>query len=331
MTASGDDTGSKCPAEAHTGLVYDEAYLDHDTGPGHPETPARLKAMMDHLEEEGILPRLRRIEPRSAAEKWIKTIHSTEYVREVEDACSRGNTCLHSLDTRVCSRSFDVALLAAGGVMAAVDAVMGGEITNAFCAVRPPGHHATADRAMGFCLFNNVAIATRYAQREHGIDRVLIVDWDTHHGNGTQDAFYDDDSVLYFSTHQSPFYPGTGAESETGEGQGEGYTLNVPLPAGTGDGEYLEIFEQRLQPRALEFRPELVFISAGFDTHREDTIGGMQVTEEGYARMTQHVMDMARQCCGGKLISVLEGGYGLEAQARSAAAHLRALMAGANG
>lgn len=326
MTAADKPTGTECPAESPTGLVYDETYLDHNTGPGHPERSARLKAMMNHLQEEDILSRLHRVEPRSAPEEWITTIHTPDYVREVEQTCTRGNTCLHSLDTRVCSRSFDVALLAAGGVMAAVDAVIGGDVRNAFCAVRPPGHHATADRAMGFCLFNNIAIATRYAQREHGINRVLIVDWDTHHGNGTQDAFYDDDSVLYFSTHQSPFYPGTGAESETGRGDGEGYTINVPLPAGTGDDEYLEIFEETLKPRALEFEPDLVFISAGFDTHRDDTIGGMQVTEAGYARMTQHVMDIARECCGGRLISVLEGGYGLEGQARSAAAHLRALM-----
>jgi len=287
--------------------------------------------MMDHLEEEELLSRLHPIEPRPASEECITAIHSPEYVREVEQTCSRGNTCLHSLDTRVCSRSFEVALLAAGGVMAAVDAVIGDEVDNCFCAVRPPGHHATADRAMGFCLFNNVAIATRYAQREHDASRVLIIDWDTHHGNGTQDAFYDDDSVLYCSIHQAPFYPGTGAESETGEGDGEGYTVNVPLPAGAGDEKYLEIFEQRLKPRALEFRPDVVFVSAGFDTHRDDTIGGMQVSEQGYARMTEIVMDIARQCCGGKVISVLEGGYGLEGQAKSAAAHLRALKGNGGG
>ena len=314
------------PEDAATGLVYDEAYLDHDTGGSHPETSDRLRAIMDRLRKEGLLKRLRRIEPRKAARKWITTIHTPDYVENVAETCRAGNSCLHSLDTRICPASFQVALLAVGGVLEAVDALQAGRVPNAFCAVRPPGHHATADRAMGFCLFNNVAIAARYAQQQHGLDRVLIVDWDTHHGNGTQDAFYDDPSVLYFSCHQSPFYPGTGAASETGRGEGEGYTINVPLPAGTGNEEYLKAFRETLRPRALEFDPDLVLISAGFDAHRADTLGGMDVTEDGYARMTTEVMGIADECCAGRIVSSLEGGYALAHQARAVAAHLKALM-----
>ena len=203
---------------------------------------------------------------------------------------------------------------------------MQGEVTNAFCAVRPPGHHALADRAMGFCIFNNVAIAARYVQQQYGLSRVLIVDWDVHHGNGTQAAFYDDPSVLYFSVHQFPFYPGSGTEAEKGRGKGLNSTINVPLPRGSGDKEYLEAFEQKLCPAALAFAPQFVFVSAGFDAHENDTLGGMRVTTEGYGKLTRIVKGIADQCCQGRLVAVLEGGYGLGGLADAVETHIRVLM-----
>jgi acetoin utilization deacetylase AcuC-like enzyme len=203
---------------------------------------------------------------------------------------------------------------------------MHGEIANAFCAVRPPGHHALADRAMGFCIFNNVAIGTRYVQQQYAISKVLIVDWDVHHGNGTQAAFYDDPSVLYFSVHQFPFYPGSGTESEKGRGKGLNHTINVPLPGGSGDTEYLEAFAQKLRPAALAFAPQFVFISAGFDAHDNDTLGGMRVTTECYGKLTRIVKGIADQCCKGRLVAVLEGGYGLKGLAASVETHIRVLM-----
>ena len=215
---------------------------------------------------------------------------------------------------------------AVGGVLAAVDAVMHGEVRNAFCAVRPPGHHAMVDRALGFCIFNNLAIGVRYVQQEYGLSKVLIVDWDVHHGNGTQAAFYEDPNVLYFSVHQYPFYPGTGAESEKGRGKGLEYTINVPLSWGSTDEDYLKVFEQRLRPAALAFAPQFVFISAGFDAHEHDTLGSMRVTTEGFGQLSRVVKQIADTCCQGRLVSVLEGGYGLEGLAASVEAHIRVLM-----
>jgi acetoin utilization deacetylase AcuC-like enzyme len=210
-------------------------------------------------------------------------------------------------------------------VLTAVDGVIAGRHASAFCAVRPPGHHAEADRAMGFCLFNNVAVAARYAQKKHGLSRVLIVDWDVHHGNGTQNIFYDDPTVFYFSTHQYPFYPATGSTAEEGAGLGEGTTLNCPLPAGAGDREILDRFENKLLPAADAFKPEFIFISAGFDAHEEDPLAGLRVTEKGYARLTGFVKDLAARHAGGRIVSALEGGYNLAALGRSVEAHLRVL------
>jgi acetoin utilization deacetylase AcuC-like enzyme len=315
-------------ARRGTGWVYDPAYLEHDTGPGHPESPERLKAIVARLEQTGLLARLTPIHAAPAPLEWLTTIHSQAYVAEVERACREGQEWLHSPDTPVCPQSYRVARLAVGGVLGAVDAVMSGLVRNAFCAVRPPGHHALRDRAMGFCLFNNVAIAVRYIQRQHHLPRVLIVDWDVHHGNGTQAAFYDDPTVLYFSVHESPFYPGTGAQTETGTGPGKGYTVNVPLPEGSGDEQYVRAFEQRLKPKALRFKPDFVLISAGFDAHAGDPIGSMKVTAGGYRRLTGIVRAIADECCKGRMVSVLEGGYNTAALAESVEAHLRVLLDG---
>jgi acetoin utilization deacetylase AcuC-like enzyme len=314
------------PALPTTGLVYHESYLQHDTGPGHVERPERLQAIVARLENTGLMQRLLRIDPSPAPIAAITAIHTPEYVAEAQRACREGRPYLHSPDTPISRLSYETALLAAGGVLSAIDAVMTGEVTNAFCAVRPPGHHALRDRAMGFCLFNNVAIGARHVQRKHGLRKILIVDWDVHHGNATQDSFYDDPGILYFSVHHYPFYPGSGATTESGAGPGEGSTLNAPLPGGSGDEDYLRVFEDVLKPKALEFAPDFVIISAGFDAHEDDPLGGMKVSTQGYAELTRVVKDIAEQCCSGRIVSVLEGGYDLDALAASVASHLLALL-----
>jgi acetoin utilization deacetylase AcuC-like enzyme/formylglycine-generating enzyme required for sulfatase activity len=309
-----------------TGLVYDEIYLKHKTSPGHPERPERLAAIVARLKERKLFDQLTLISPPPAPIEWITATHSPEYVKHVRETCAAGSGLLDSGDTPVSADSYEAALRAAGGVMAAVDAVVAGKVRNAFCAVRPPGHHALKNRAMGFCLFNNVAIATRYAQKKHNLAKVLIVDWDVHHGNGTMDAFYDDGSILQCDIHRSPFYPGSGTAEETGRGKGLGMKINVPVPAGSGDDVYRKAFEEKLRPAAMAFRPDFVFISAGFDAGVGDPLGGMKVTPEGYAALTRVVRGIADACCRGRLVAVLEGGYDLEGLANSVEAHLRVLM-----
>ncbi len=318
-------TGKKSPAPGKTGLIYHESYLLHDTGKDHPESPQRLKGIIEHLKETGVLSQLLRIEPSPAPIKWITSIHTQQYVEHVRESCEDGGHYLDSVDTGISLESYEVARLGVGGVLKAVDAVITGRVKNAFCAIRPPGHHALADRAMGFCIFNNVAIATRYIQEQHGLPKVLIVDWDVHHGNGTQAAFYDDPNVLYFSIHRYPFYPGSGAEKEKGEGKGLGGNINVPLRAGCGDREYVKALEDKLKPPAIAFDPDFIIISAGFDAHKDDPLGGMQVTAKGFAEMTRIVKEIADLCCEGRVISVLEGGYDLIGLSESVRAHISAL------
>ncbi|MCK4375282.1 MAG: histone deacetylase [Candidatus Brocadiae bacterium] len=324
-SAVGQD-GAEGRQVATTGFVYDEVFLQHETGPAHPESPRRLEAIVNRLEEKGLLARLAEFARRPAAQEWILTVHSKQYVAHVEKSCRQGAAYLDSPDTPISARSYEAAVEAVAGVLSAVDAVVDGTVENAFCAVRPPGHHAQRDRAMGFCIFNNVAIAARYVQKRHNLPRVLIVDWDVHHGNGTQRAFYDDPTVLYFGVHQYPFYPGTGAESEQGAAEGKGYTINVPLPAGSGDAEFTRALQEKLKPAALAFKPDFVLISAGFDAHEADPLGGMRVTSEGFAELTRIVKGIAEKCCQGRLVSVLEGGYDLKALADSVEAHIRVLM-----
>ena len=304
------------------GLVYSGVYLEHDMGPGHPESPERLRALMKHLEETGLKGNLVDIEPSPAPLEWIEEIHAPEYVRFVREVCEKGGGLLDYGDTVANPKSYDAALLAAGGGLAAVDAVMNTAVDRVFCAVRPPGHHAEHDRAMGFCLFNNVAIAAAYLRKKHGIGRVLIVDWDVHHGNGTEHTFYDSPDVFYFSVHQYPHYPGTGAAGDQGAGEGKGHTMNIPLPAGTGDEAYIGAFHDRLLPAAEEFRPEFVLISAGFDAHGADPLSAMQVTEDGYRRMTRMLCDLADGTAAGRVVSFLEGGYSLTAMPRAAGVHV---------
>ncbi len=307
------------------GLVYHPDYLKHHAGQGHPERASRLESVMQALEATPGVQPLLPLDMTHDAEAWVAQVHQQEHVRAVEAASQQGLVALDP-DTIVCSDSYAVALKAVAGTLAAADAVMTGETSRVFCAVRPPGHHAESHRPMGFCLFNNVAILARYLQQQHGLDKILIIDWDVHHGNGTQHIFEDDPSVFYISTHQYPFYPGTGAITETGHGRGQGYTQNYPLRQGSGDDVYIEVFEQLLLPRALEYRPDFVLLSAGFDAHYADPLAHMQVTEEGYRRMTQVVKEIAATCTNQRLISVLEGGYNLDALGRSVATHVAELQ-----
>ncbi|MFA6291580.1 MAG: histone deacetylase [Victivallales bacterium] len=308
-----------------TGLAYHEGMLKHDTGPAHPESKARLSAIMSRLKDVGLLSGLKPIKVSPAPLNWIFLVHPPEYVAEVERRCTEGKTFLHSQDTPVSKDSYEAARLAAGGVLCAIDAVMGGEVENAFCAIRPPGHHSSGNTAMGFCIFNNAAIGARYVQEKYKLKKVLIVDFDVHHGNGTQKIFNDDPDVLYFSIHRSPFYPGTGGIEERGTGKGCGLKVNVPVPRGSGDKEYLRAFEEILKPQALEFKPDFILVSAGFDAHADDPLGGMAVTAECYAAMTRVVKELAEKCCNGRLVSLLEGGYGLHGLADSVEKHISVL------
>ena len=311
---------------SHTGLSADLRTRMHDAGAGHPEQPARFQAVMSRLEWTGLARDLLRLETRGATDDELALVHTRPYIELVEREIAEGRSQLSTGDTSICKHSAAAARLAAGSVLSAVDAVFSGEIKNAFCVVRPPGHHASADRGMGFCLFNNVALATRYAQKKYLAERVLIVDWDVHHGNGTQDVFYRDGSVLFFSTHQSPWYPGTGDKSETGEGAGAGKTINCPFPAGTGRREIIGAFENVLLPAAGDFHPDLVLVSAGFDSRVNDPLGLFLLSDTDFRDLTGMITDLAARYSGNRLISVLEGGYNLEGLAMAAEAHVRGLM-----
>jgi acetoin utilization deacetylase AcuC-like enzyme len=310
-----------------TGLVYHPAYLEHDMGFGHPESPNRLRAIVQRLEESGIAARLVRIEPRKAEDEWITQVHTSNYLASLNRQAPASGRVSLDPDTAMSSGTLQAAYLAAGGALAAVDAIMAQQVDHVFCAVRPPGHHAEAGRAMGFCFLNNVAIAARYLQKEYGLTRVLIVDWDVHHGNGTQHSFEDDPSILFFSTHQYPHYPGTGRGTECGKGAGEGFTINVPMEAGEGDDDYRAVFQKVLVAAADDFKPEFVIISAGFDAHKDDPLASMGLTESGYAELTEIVAGIAKRHANGRILSSLEGGYNLTALAASVEAHIKTLLA----
>ncbi|MDY7009856.1 MAG: histone deacetylase [Planctomycetota bacterium] len=305
-------------------------YLEHHTGLGHPESPQRLAAIWEKLHDEGLWDKLVHVEPKAASVDDLLTVHSAEYVEQVRRDIEAGRSVLSTGDTSVCPKSYEIALLAAGGVMCAVDAVCEGNVDSAFCAVRPPGHHATASAGMGFCIFNNVAVAARHAQKNHGVGRILIVDWDFHHGNGTQEIFYDDPSVFYFSTHQFDRYPmaltGLGYAGQTGSGKGKGANINCPLELGVGDKEIIAAFTEDLVLAMEAFPPELVIISAGFDCIAGDPIGELNVTDDGIAELTGILMDIAAASAGGRIVSVLEGGYDLAGLASATARHIRTMM-----
>jgi acetoin utilization deacetylase AcuC-like enzyme len=298
-----------------TALVSDRRYLKHFAGRSHPERPARA-AVMIHMAEELQRAGILTLSPREATTAELELCHDPSYVSEVKYSASMPRYDFDP-DTHASPDSYQTALLAAGGVLTGVEAVMDGAADNAFAIIRPPGHHALPTRAMGFCLFNNVAIAARYLIRRRGLKRVLVVDWDVHHGNGIQDIFYDSPEVLYFSTHQFPFYPGTGGLDEIGVGAGAGYTVNAPMPATFGDDEYLRVFDEVLAPVARQYRPEFILVSSGFDAHFRDPLGGMEVTENGFAALARRVKRLAAECCGGRMAAALEGGYDLQALADS--------------
>ncbi|MDM8525150.1 histone deacetylase [Desulfococcaceae bacterium HSG8] len=307
-----------------TGIVRDIRYLDHVTGDGHPENHRRLEAVYAMLDGPDMMGRFTEIVPRAASEEEILLVHSPDYLKKIAATAGQEHRAL-TPDTHISPDSYETARLAVGGLSQAISEVVSGKIENAFVLVRPPGHHAEQSRAMGFCLFNNVAAGAMFAREILGISRVLIVDWDVHHGNGTQHAFEHDPTILFFSMHQYPHFPGTGLFTETGRGKGEGFTLNLPLPKGYGDAEYVALFENLLRPVAMEFEPELILVSAGFDTHKADPMGGMRMTPAGFAGLTRSLMQIADICCGGKLVFSLEGGYNTAALSDSLKAVLHEL------
>ena len=308
-------------------LYTDPLFLQHDTGP-HPETADRLRAVTARLTKTDLPSRCRTGSYRPLTAETVSQIHSPRMVRSVEDIATHGGGRLDP-DTVVSPASFAVALAAAGACASAVDAVLRGDDSNALCLVRPPGHHATPTRSMGFCLFNNIALAAQHALTAHSLDRVLIVDWDVHHGNGTQDIFYDEPRVLFFSIHRygMGFYPGSGDADETGEGKGLGYTENVPIRYGTSRKDYRGAYRNALEKAADKIKPQLVLVSAGFDAHALDPIGSLGLEVEDFVWLTRQVLDVAKTHCGGRLVSCLEGGYNLDVLAESVQAHLEELLA----
>jgi len=307
-----------------TALLYDPIFLEHLTPPGHPENPQRAERpiemlrALNWLEREGLV----QLTPRAATVEELAAVHKPAYIHGIEAASRRvaeahngRKTRFFATDVYVSAKSYEAAIKAAGAPLTAIDAIMRGDAHNAYCLVRPPGHHALPNEAMGFCFFNNVAIAARYAIDKYGLERVMIIDYDVHHGNGTQDAFYNDARVLYFSIHQAPFYPGTGASDERGEGAGLGTTINVPLPEHTGFETYEPVFRQVMAPAADRFDPQLILVSAGFDAHWKDPVGGMSLSTAGFAQLTKIIIDLANLLCKGRLVMVQEGGYNLDALA----------------
>lgn len=307
------------------GFCGDSVFKEHQTHPHHPECPERLDSIQAALEQSGLAKELISLEFSAISDPQLASCHDPVYIQEVTRAVESGVESLAEGDVSVCPRSAHIARLAAGAALNAVDAVVEGRVQRAFCAIRPPGHHATPDRAMGFCLFNNAALAARHAQRCHGIECVAIVDWDVHHGNGTQDIFYNDPSVLFISTHQAPWYPGTGHREETGGPQARGTIINRPFPAGTPATEIVTTYEKELIPALEKFRPGLIIISAGFDSRLGDPLGQFRLTDSDFHHLTTLVCHVADSVCNGRVVSVLEGGYNLKGVGLAAAAHTAAL------
>jgi len=311
-----------------TGLVLDECFQRHVTAPGHPERPERLAAIAQELEARGLVDRCVRIDPVAARRDQIRRVHDDDYVARLEDICFRGKSYIDVPDSSICHDSFDIAMLAAGSVIAAVDEVLSGSVRNAFCAVRPPGHHAERHMSLGFCLLNNMALAAAHLIEDKQLDRVLILDWDVHHGNGTQHTFETDPRVMFISIHGHPgiLYPGTGYAEERGRGRGEGYTINIPvLPPGR-DQTYRTAFDTNILPAVEKFRPQFILISAGFDAHRMDPLAPLELETESFGWMTDAMTTAASRHCEGRLVSTLEGGYHLEALSESVALHVQRLL-----
>lgn len=311
-----------------TGFLYDIRYLLHETGPYHPEIPDRLTAIYQGIQEGGLLPKLVCIKAQRARRRWIETVHDKVYIDRFGDTCFSGKKIFEHPDNQMCSDTYDTAFLAVGGILKTIDMVMKGEIDNAFCAVRPPGHHAERDHALGFCYFNNVAIAARYLQQMWQIEKIGIIDFDVHHGNGTQHIFEQDPSVFYYSIHEHPTFafPGTGREFEFGSGPGYGYTKNNPVLPGQGDAEYTALVEETLVKDFERFQPGFVLVSAGFDGHKDDDMSDMNLTTEWYSWVMKRIMEIADRHCNGRIVSVLEGGYCLRRLPELARNHVAALL-----
>ena len=309
-----------------TGFVYDNRYLQHDTGSRHPENSQRLIATMQHLENQPWFSELLNLTPRLAEREWLEAVHQSGYIEHARKLCESGARLLDDPDVTISSSSFEVARLATGAALQLADSVMKGEVKNGFALVRPPGHHAENARAMGFCLFNNIAISARYLQLVYGIEKVLILDWDVHHGNGTQHAFEEDPSTLFISLHQYPHYPGTGSHSETGVGAGTNATVNCPMTAGSSDLDYEQAFSERILPAINRFKPEVVLVSAGFDAHQADPLGQIDLSTEFFGWMSMRMMEVADQHADGRLISLLEGGYNLHYLPLCVSIHLQTLL-----
>ena len=308
-----------------TGIVEDRRYLLHSAGIGHPESPQRLTGVYEMLDNPAMSWKFTQIEAREATHDEIAIVHSPSYINFI--ASTDGKDCVMlDPDTMTSPDTYCTAKLAVGGVCNAVDQVLDGEVDNAFAFVRPPGHHAGRENAAGFCIFNNIAIAAMHAILKHRLKRVMIVDWDLHHGNGTQSIFYKEPRVLYFSTHQYPYYPGTGSMQEIGQGKGEGYTINVPIQAGASDASYVNVFSKILEPVALEYKPQLILLSAGFDAHFKDPLGGMRITPDGFAALSRILLNIADKCCRGRFVAVLEGGYHVAGLAKSAKSVLEEML-----
>ena len=317
------------PAAFRTALVYDEIFLEHHTGPGFPESPDRERRLTKHLKEHPVSERLLWAEPREAIDPmpWILEMHDADYVAEFKRSCEAGESVMHgSADTPISERTYEVAVKAVAGALTAVDLVMEKRVGNSFAALRPPGHHAMPAKAKGFCFLSNAAIAARYAQKHHKLERVMIVDWDVHHGDGTQEMFLKDPSVFFFSTHQYPFYPGpSGAAGITGEGAGEGYNMNLPLAAGSGDKAVIEAYRTKLTDAFRKFKPQLLIISAGFDAHEADPLGGLGWTSDCYAELTEILRALCREQGHERIVSLLEGGYSERGITEGVRRHIEAL------